>query len=575
MRRIYSLATQVILWTGEESEKIGQAFEIIEQLSTAYRHGRPEASEFLESAFGTIKLNDISEKLATMDKLERGFIMDRVLQMERFGSSSSLGAVSEAESTSPHAILEKIASIRWKLPVGAEYPSPENVIGNSTLQLPSWNECSCLFHFYSRPVFERVWIIQELCAARKIVVMCGCRQISWSKVARAATLLFHSSWRATLVEIIAAAESAGDTVLNLAGLSFIVMIGQWREVYHLSRKPRTLMDVLYVGLPFDSTDPRDKVFALLGLQTGDSEGERYYIPDYSKSVHEVFREITQWVITQSQSLAMLYMVHDCTHRHTSLLPSWVPDLTIRDARHNFNDGRFAAAGDSTMRVAFPADLDPDLMVTWAYRVDTITKISDEFSMPNIGAVFLHWSEIAAASAHEYREDICSAFWRTCVGHSLPYEGPLASADTFRSLRSFVIFNIVMECGDNVPSNEIITTTAGELQAYTKATGSKVNDDLKYMHTDIYSKWFEHTYHRRFYVTEGGFMGLCSPSVQPGDEVHLFSGGSAPFVLRPNDEVVVAGVCRGFTLMGDTYIHGLMHGEAMSRENFGWSNAYIL
>lgn len=45
----------------------------------------------------------------------------------------------------------------------------------------------------------------------------------------------------------------------------------------------------------------------------------------------------------------------------------------------------------------------------------------------------------------------------------------------------------------------------------------------------------------------------------GDRICIFKGGSVPFVVREN----VSGY---YQLVGECYIHGIMDGEAMERED---------
>jgi hypothetical protein len=61
--------------------------------------------------------------------------------------------------------------------------------------------------------------------------------------------------------------------------------------------------------------------------------------------------------------------------------------------------------------------------------------------------------------------------------------------------------------------------------------------------------------RAFFVTEKGYMGLGPSSMEEGDLVYVLSGGQVPFILRPTISA------EGFALVGESYIHGIMDGEA--------------
>ena len=69
--------------------------------------------------------------------------------------------------------------------------------------------------------------------------------------------------------------------------------------------------------------------------------------------------------------------------------------------------------------------------------------------------------------------------------------------------------------------------------------------------------------RSFCVTQNGFFGLVPGGAKVGDRVAIFNGGIIPFVIRPQlkDDRTV------FTLVGNGYFHGLMHGEALNLPSY--------
>lgn len=62
------------------------------------------------------------------------------------------------------------------------------------------------------------------------------------------------------------------------------------------------------------------------------------------------------------------------------------------------------------------------------------------------------------------------------------------------------------------------------------------------------------FNRQFFVTSGQRMGIGPSGVQPGDCVAVIFGGGVPCVLRRRD--------KGFSFVGESYVHGIMKGEAM-------------
>jgi hypothetical protein len=66
--------------------------------------------------------------------------------------------------------------------------------------------------------------------------------------------------------------------------------------------------------------------------------------------------------------------------------------------------------------------------------------------------------------------------------------------------------------------------------------------------------------RRLFATGKKYIGLAPASTQVGDLVCVLLGGHTPFLLRPCEEY------RGrYRLVGECYIHGIMHGEALQHD----------
>lgn len=141
MRYIYSWATRVILWTGEEDSFTVRAFEIIDKFGSSLSRWFDTSNRDCRSGS---KWRDEFFKLSALllEHSDRKFI-----------------------------------------------PLPDSTAANKSLRLPPETKWEALPHFYGRPVFERIWIIREMCVVARVTVVCGSYQIDWSKVANAAIIL--------------------------------------------------------------------------------------------------------------------------------------------------------------------------------------------------------------------------------------------------------------------------------------------------------------------------------------------------------------------------------------------------
>jgi len=59
--------------------------------------------------------------------------------------------------------------------------------------------------------------------------------------------------------------------------------------------------------------------------------------------------------------------------------------------------------------------------------------------------------------------------------------------------------------------------------------------------------------RKLFTTSQKWLGLGPECLQKDDEVWLLKHAAVPFILRPHGE-------SQYTLVGEAYIHGIMHGE---------------
>ena len=69
----------------------------------------------------------------------------------------------------------------------------------------------------------------------------------------------------------------------------------------------------------------------------------------------------------------------------------------------------------------------------------------------------------------------------------------------------------------------------------------------------FSAMLKHAYNRRFARTSKGCFCLVPAATKKGDLVGVFCGASVPLVLSEYGEE--------WQLVGESYVHGIMHGEA--------------
>jgi hypothetical protein len=136
-----------------------------------------------------------------------------------------------------------------------------------------------------RPYFTRIWIVQEAALSRHTRMQVGGLSLEWHAadaqrfLARIKLLEVSPTWQAS------------DS--QLKGIDFRPI----RELLEQSvavndkensgNRPATLLDIVHAMRHRKSVDPRDKIFALMGLaQPADVAS---FVPDYSTSWEETYR----------------------------------------------------------------------------------------------------------------------------------------------------------------------------------------------------------------------------------------------------------------------------------------------
>lgn len=73
----------------------------------------------------------------------------------------------------------------------------------------------------------------------------------------------------------------------------------------------------------------------------------------------------------------------------------------------------------------------------------------------------------------------------------------------------------------------------------------------------YETFLRNGFRRRFFITSKGHLGSGPASMEKDDEVYIIFGAKFLIILRKEPS------CPGYRLIGQAYIHGIMHGEALS------------
>lgn len=176
-------------------------------------------------------------------------------------------------------------------------------------------DCDDVKALFARRYWTRLWVVQEVFLSKEAVVLIGSSTIPLSSILRTAFKSYFPSW-------ISLAQSSRARRISPLG------------------NAESLLGLLFTTSFCEATDPRDRVFALLGLVQGAKmEG---LVTDYSRTAAEIYVGLTAYFLIKHRQFGLLALaavenrspisMEDVTgRRFATERPSWAPtwDYSLR------------------------------------------------------------------------------------------------------------------------------------------------------------------------------------------------------------------------------------------------------
>ncbi|KAK5744570.1 hypothetical protein LTR17_001965 [Elasticomyces elasticus] len=599
-------------------------------------------------------------------------IMDRIYS----GAKLVLAWLGEADEFSAPAmqVIEKL-SYKERERVLALDPLFDDLTPIGINRLP----CRQLYAYFNRAWFRRAWILQEVVLAQRLFAVCGSVMMDFSLLLASANFLHESNWWILIATAMAA--MAGDwrnqKVTELLGSSraakamhqdledrlsvqgagplyepdqntqfnpmvALSQIKALRKAYGKSSTLLSLMSVQYDRPTYkdlftqnrflQSTDPRDMVYAFLGLRP-ELDIPTLLAPDYGSHIRasDVYVAATRHALAEANDLSILSHRESADADRDGSLPSWVPDFripkgpTIGDAPIS----PWSASQGLPLPTAF-VSTDERALDLHGLLLDSITEISrfpEPFEGLSLFASFLRL--LPAYYVMKPRDDFHSihdpydqhtslgtlaehyeagifqsrveVLWRTLLANGCvdQYPAPVEYGHAFAVNIERKIIHLTYSVkfqglfGQEAAAPDMGARLLNSLHAIDELSEGEHPEDLKLVQSDeAVPRWSSRRFlptptllirrieigdiappdsrnvldfknrmykiaERRllFITTERRYLGYGPDSIRIGDQVWILAGGKVPFILRPK-------VNGRFELVGEAYVHGIMHGEAV-------------
>jgi len=489
------------------------------------------------------------------DRQEKGH---QVLMMREIYSTAAKTVIWLGDQSTPTAIVEfreQAAILRTfldcqdlaELDETADYKLVKLFIGAATRSLAASPEkltstIQAMSDIFEQAWWKRCWKIQEVVLSRNTQIVWGQELMGYIDLRIMNQVLAYAYIRRQ-----EASHTSGTTASEpwrqFASLSQAMSVYNLKSKWVLNHNLR-LRDVLKISRNLMSTDPCDRVYAMLGL----ADPVYSIIPKYEpgNTTFAVLTAAVKAMIEHDHSLDILCDVGEKRRDHTLALPSWCPDFTHAIERWPLCDEK---RGDK-----------------WAY---------DASWQENDGALY--------EKVHDQTRNALSAPPRfvkgsrilQCTGFDL---GVVARVDSLGAIPDVAgggtLFEIAartrsrwlqcldargMHLGDRYSDNYTVASAFSDTLEF----GLRIDDPRSIGQTERQNArvlgpvW-------RFFITPEMIMGMAPLDTRHDDRLFVLMGANVPFVLRPLEN----GSKDNLELVGQVYLHGCMHGKAVEEYETG-------
>jgi Heterokaryon incompatibility protein (HET) len=447
--------------------------------------------------------------------------------------------------------------------------------------------------FFSNPWFSRVWMVQEVALPPKVQVICGSTCIDWSGIDAMAQIAGEVPVGSAMEDVLHTTVDA-QLMRRSRNISNVGIISHLRDRIGFDRERKTsgehpfvnVLDSLPLNMPqgdrksrlrwinaavqgyvsleelmmgtreFDSTDERDKVFAVLGMVLNPPMAAHLPRPDYHSHFSEIYRKTAESVFRSSAVPAFILVLAGVGLRRfqeltaNSVPPCWVPDLrcpqghlsavTIREHVEK------PTGEDSEMQITLGQD-GRSLEILTAL-VDEIVEVGPVHKDPSLtGSDFegFSWQESMrrwhsrlqetkamalrknSLQSHMTHKHIIDEYWRTLFLNRI--SGTSGDAELSTSNLIFIKekFELSMAIYSQLESTTSDPWNNPKLQKILEGDVTQVITFARVLHSLKIN-----TMGRRFCRTRNGHFAIVPPLVERRDVVCFFQGSNGAWLLRP-------------------------------------------
>ncbi|KAF9871838.1 heterokaryon incompatibility protein [Colletotrichum karsti] len=491
-------------------------------------------------------------------------------------------------------------------------PDAEELVGAETCE--RWRRSyTDFFAFFARKRWlTRGWVVQEAAIPGRhaVIIQCGSSQFSWTTINAFATFILDVGWEDTLNERLnedlpawrrrpgtierlwnPVSSSLPDFRSEVVNKSMVDWQNRrWGAVTDEHVRHAEVLHNFHRLRFYEFQNPVDHIYGTLGLMPL-ILGPKYPLgirPSYEVPVDQAFIDVASWLIPHLPNLDVLGLAGVADGRRQGL-PSWVPDFSFhgpeqytslqRLRQRRMKHARWYGPLDATRTSSISesptpfARVDGNMLRLEGIQIDTIELLrklehDDQGIIRNISWIvdFCDRKGSYAMSNESFAEVVVKTLTADIRPRAISKKDYDAREDGW--VRDCITYNWLLNKSyedlelprqsENNDSNAVdksqpfITVDEALHRASQEGLPSRLADD------PITKIVYFVTPGRQILKTQSGLLGLAPCEAQIGDEIWLVKGGRMPLILRRSQ----AG---SYVLVGEVYVHGIMHGEMFTNE----------
>jgi hypothetical protein len=546
----------------------------------------------------SICINQRTDKDAMNERGAQVALMGRIYkQSERtlgWLGKASEGDISGQTGADAMAFLRVLLENRWALD-STEQRSVVKKLSDRT----KWRAVERLLLL---PWWRRVWTLQEYIIAREFDFYCGKENMSREDFKVASYSIYLC-------------RHIDETLLTLQAWQ-----PMWNRrrlyMWYRNKSEMQLLSLVAYGSDSQATNPRDRIYALLGLAKDHGLGSP---PDYQCDVGKVYATLVKSFVETHKSLDIICFTHLFYSKARAAdlgpaLPSWVPDWQVQteafvvpvmasqSARSHIGNFRpvdrialpgdaafYAAAGDTCPDIRFSHDL--TLLSCKGIFVDSVDGVGgltvdhrdwtgsagipgpyvDIYQLINSSSPHnsarLPKTNVHPGKASKILDDISRCLVLDRRDRYLSY--PTPPSYFYPDFKAFCLAaiqrptEVAPEFLHWFELNKSIFIRGHSLEELCLAADSTslsaTTKDVDMSDTNVFLSRMRDTTEsmgRRLITTNAGYIGMGPCRVKKGDKICVLLGCSIPLILRHRPGTTSSEV------IGECYLHGFMNGEVL-------------